>query len=204
MQTIIRVLLILVLFAGGSQAAFALDGRDFAGKFAAMFALQGVELRVGSASANDNTIILSHLTVIPVVGGKSIALTGNLIFSGVVETPDGNYTANQAEMPMASVMGDQVILAATSVVFSDISVPGAPTLSTRFFKSVSVGPASVIGDKGPLLRISAINAEATADRDWGVLGNGYDIRDIQVYSGGFDRPMVDMLLAPLGLAHVKG
>jgi len=165
-------------------AALALNPQDFADKLSQTILDQAaVEITFNSATAEGDTIILSDWNI-PALGKSKAAqiLDRTLTFTGVSETADGGYTAQQASVDDIDFTKDDVNLVLRNVVFNNISLPGDPANdvlgSMLISQGMSAGPLVVNIGGTDVFRIDSIATSSIINADQSAVDGSYKVTGI--------------------------
>ncbi|MCD7058895.1 hypothetical protein [Pelagibacterium xiamenense] len=189
--------------------AFALEATGFADKLVEVSRFMGVSLDYGSATAEGDTITLANFTL-AVPGEDLVVIPGEIVFEGVVETPDGGYTAERATIADIAFTDEDegITLTFVDILAEGISLPAEITMDTMIdvsmdlYDRVSAGPLTVAKEDGTeLFAIDTMEAwveNAAAD---GGITTGYRIAGVRADLSAFDDAEAQEVISAFGIAQ---
>lgn len=197
----------------GTHGAFAQDATAFADRLVEASKLMGISFSYGSATAEGDTITISDFTF-AIPGEEPTEVPGDVVFEGVVETPEGGFTAERAtiaDIEHTSTMedgteGDEMTLNLVDIVAegielpADVSVENAVDLSFTLYDRISAGPLTVTDAEGT--EVFSVASFATwveePDADGGVL-TGYAVDGISADLSAVEDPSVQPMIEAFGI-----
>lgn len=180
----------------GTHGALAQDATAFADRLVEVSTLMGLSFDYGSAAAEGDTITISDFTF-AIPGEEPTVVPGEVVFEGVVETPEGGFTAERAtiaDIEHSSTMedgpeglkGDELSFKLVDIVAegielpAEVSIDNAIDISFSLYDRISAGPLTVTDSAGT--ELFAIDSLATwvdePDAEGGVT-SGYAIEGIR-------------------------
>lgn len=208
MKTITRLSLIATIaLAGTSQAALALEATDFADRLVQTSKLMGVAFTYGSASAEGDTVTISDFTI-SIAGEDDVEVPGDVVFTGVVETEDGGFTAERATIEDVDYTDEDegVTLNFVDIAAEGIALPAQINADTmletglNLYDRISAGPLTVSDDQGNEMFSIAL-MEVTIDdtaADGGIT-SGFKVTGIRADLSAIEEPEAQEAFAQLGL-----
>ncbi len=168
MKRITRLSLIATIaLAGTSQAALALEATDFADRLVETSKLMGVAFTYGSASAEGDTVTISDFTI-SIAGEDDVEVPGDVVFTGVVETAEGGFTAERATIEDVDYTDEDegITLNFVDIAAEGIALPAEVSVDTmletgfNLYDRISAGPLTVSDVEGnELFAIALMEAQ---------------------------------------------
>jgi len=208
MKRITRLSLIATIaLAGTSQAALALEATDFADRLVETSKLMGVAFTYGSASAEGDTVTISDFTI-SIAGEDDVEVPGDVVFTGVVETAEGGFTAERATIEDVDYTDEDegITLNFVDIAAEGIALPAEVSVDTmletgfNLYDRISAGPLTVSDVEGNELFAIAL-MEVTIDEaaaDGGVT-SGFQVTGISADLSAIEEPEAQEAFATLGL-----
>ncbi len=197
-----------IAFPAGALAQ-ALDPEDFAGKLSQMMqTLAAVEITFNSATVDGDTIILGDWNI-PALGSSRGAdiLDRTFTFTGVTQTRDGGYRAEQAMIDDIDFTDDGVNLVVRNIVFNNVLVSGDPAndplSSMKIYQSASVGPISVDIKGANVFRIDNIGVTSIFNDDQSAIEGSYEVSGIYSDLSQIDDPEAQAQLASFDISEIN-
>lgn len=185
-KTIQLLLLSGVAAAALSVPASALEAQAFVDRVAEVYRTMGYELSFGEATLNGDTVTVDGVTVeVTGMEGEPMEIDTTLTFSGVRETDDGTYWADELTVPdVDTVFTTEEDDAEGRVTLSDIRVeslyfPPSDNASAlaqvQSFAAASTGPLSVFRNGEEVVRVDSMEARSTFSPEQG----SADLSDVE-------------------------
>src|SRR5690606_37734629 len=181
----------LLLLSGVAAAALsvpasALEAQAFVDRVAEVYRTMGYELSFGEATLNGDTVTVDGVTVeVTGMEGEPMEIDTTLTFSGVRETDDGTYWADELTVPdVDTVFTTEEDDAEGRVTLSDIRVeslyfPPSDNASAlaqvQSFAAASTGPLSVFRNGEEVVRVDSMEARSTFSPEQG----SAELRDVE-------------------------
>ncbi|KKB79334.1 hypothetical protein VW29_17330 [Devosia limi DSM 17137] len=150
------------------QPAMALDAQAFIDRVTDVYGQVGYDFTFGPATLDGDTVTVDGVTVgfnnVPEFG-EPLTFDTELTFNGVVELPDGGYTAESLTLPdidteIEAEPSGRVTL--SDILVEDLYVPGGDTVSAlamlQLVGTMSTGPLTVTRDGAKFLSIESMQA----------------------------------------------
>lgn len=143
-------------FVAATQSASALEAEAFAQKLKEVLATSSVTLEYDNATLSGDVVTLNEVEIEPEDGDE--LEFDNLVFTGVVETAEGGYTAEEARIPDIDVEEDDIRVKVSDLSMSAIEIPGRvvegdPLASMVFYQQARSGPIVVTNDDEEVFRM---------------------------------------------------
>jgi len=153
------------------QPAMALDAQAFINRVTDVYGQVGYNFTFGPATLDGDTVTVDGVTVsfsnVPEVG-EPMTFDTELTFTGVVELPDGGYTAQSLVIPdidaeIAAEPAGHITL--SDILIEDLYVPGGDKVSAQamfqLVGTMSTGALNLTRDGADFLRIDSMEAGST-------------------------------------------
>ncbi len=177
-KTIQLLLLSGVAAAALSAPASALEAQAFVDRVAEVYRTMGYELSFGEATLDGDTVTVDGVTVeMTGMDGEPMEIDTTLTFSGVRETEDGTYWADELTVPdVDTVFTTEEDDAEGRVTLSDIRIeslyfPAGDSASAlaqvQSFAAASTGPLSLFRNGEEVVRVDSMEARSTFSPEQG-------------------------------------
>lgn len=196
----------LALIAG-IEGALALDGQDFGNKLAAVFSSSGMEVSFDSATAEGDTVTLSGVNFTHPEDQQSQSFPGSMVFTGVAETGDGGYTADQGTADNIEITAEGSDLSIQNMVIEDLTVPAEPLVDARetltFYRRFAVGPISATYEGTQAFTLEKFETVSTPNDDFTELDSSYTMTGLSFDTSAIEMPEAQPIIAQFGLETVN-
>lgn len=195
----------LVLF--GTHGAAAQDATAFADRLVETSRLMGLSFSYGSAVAEGDTITISDFTF-RMPGEEPAEVPGDLVFEGVVETPEGGFTAERATIADVDYTDEEegISLSFANIVAEGIELPAEVTqdamLDVGFglYDRISAGPLTVSDAEGTeLFAVDTMEIWVEEPDAEGGYRTGYALDGIRADLSTLEDPEVQPVIEAFGL-----
>jgi len=197
-----------IAFPAGALA-LTLDPEDFADKFSQLLQSEAaIEITFNSATVDGDTIILGDWDI-PALGSSRGAdiLDRTFTFTGVTETDDGGYRAEQAYIDDIDFTDDGVNLVVRNIVFKNVVVSGDPANDPlswmQIYQAASMGPISVNIEGTDVFRIDNIGVTSTFNDDLSAIAGSYEVSGIYSDLSQIDDPEAKAQLASFDISEIN-
>ncbi len=199
----------LALIAG-IQGALALDGQDFGDKLAAVFSSSGMQVSFDSATAEGDTVTLTGITF---TGPEdNMSFPGSIVFTGVAETGDGGYTADEGTAEDIEISAEGGTASIENLIVEDLAVPAEPLADTKetltFYRRFAVGPINVSYEGTQALTLEQFETVTTPNDDFSEIDSSYSVTGLSFDTSAVEVPQAQPIIAQFGLetinAQMKG
>lgn len=215
---LVRVSRHALLCAGlglAATPAFAIEADDFAAKFEALSAAMGISVATEDATVEGDTVTLSNFTL-SFAGTDPVALPGDLVFEGVIETENGGYTAQRAWISDidteidAEHEGDgpqSAHLVVRNIEMEGLTIPAEIALeddietlmNASFYDRISAGPFSVAVDGTEVVTLESVEAWMDPDSQADTILSGFSLTGLSVALSEIEEPEAQEVFETLEL-----
>ncbi len=211
MKNLSRLSLAALLLAGTSQAALALEATDFADRLVETSKLMGVSFAYGSATAEGDTVTISDF-VISMPGQDDIDVPGDVVFTGVVETAEGGFSAERATIADFEYTDEEegfsvsfVDIAAEGIVLpADAGLDSVIEIGFNLYDRISAGPLSISDESGTeLFAIDLMEVTMEEPTAEGGLSSAYQVSGIRGDLSAIEEPEAQEVMEAFGLSQLN-
>ncbi|AEQ50111.1 hypothetical protein [Pelagibacterium halotolerans] len=211
MNKLSRLSLATILMATTSQAALALEATDFADRLVETSKLMGVSFAYGSATAEGDTVTITDF-VISTPGQDDIEVPGDVVFTGVVETAEGGFSAERASIADFEYTDEDegfsvsfVDIAAEGILLpADAGIDSVIEIGFNLYDRISAGPLTVSDETGTELfavdLMEITMEEPTAD---GGLSSAYQVTGIRGDLSAIEEAEAQEVFEAFGLTQLN-
>lgn len=193
-----------------SQSAFALDGKDFGEKFAAMFAANGMAITYATSVAEGDSVTMSGVTFsADGVDDADDAAPKNpttLQFTGVNENSKGGYEVKRATADDIEAADEEMTLSIRNIVVEDMVVPAEPFAdaldSLLAYKHFSLGPIVATAEGEEVFSLDSVVVNNLPNSDMSAFTSDYKISGIHADLTKIDEQEAQMMLMLFDLQTV--
>lgn len=187
--------------------AMALDANDFAKKLSELFAYAGTDIAYDSATAQGDRVVLEGVRL-DLGSEKPSQYKTKLVVSGVVERPDGSYTAAEARLDDIELDEEGTTISVRNIRFADLQIaadPAAdPLASMRLYKQFNAGPLEVKSAGKTELEVADISANTEFSANDTIAKSRYRLDGMRLDPSAFEDAEMTKTLAAYGLETITG
>lgn len=195
------------LFLAGAHGALAQDATAFADRLVETTKLMGLSFTYGSATAEGDTVTISDFTF-TVPGEEPTEVPGDVVFEGVVETPEGGFTAERATIADVDYTDEEegislnfANIAAEGIVLpAEVSQDAMLEIGFEFYDRISAGPLTVSDAEGAeLFAVETMEFWVEDPDAEGGYRTGYSVDGIRADLSSIDDPEAQPVIEAFGL-----
>ncbi|SDG61367.1 hypothetical protein [Pelagibacterium luteolum] len=195
------------LMAGASQSAFALEANAFGDRLVETSRLMGLSFSYGSATLEGDTVTLSDFTF-NFAGEEPHEVPGDVVFEGVVETPEGGYTAERATIADVEYTDEEEgvtlnfvdIVAEGIVLPAEVSLDNVIEIGLELYDRISAGPLLVTdADGSELFAVDLMEATVEDPAADGGVTSSYQVTGIRADLSAIEEAEAQEVIAAFGV-----
>lgn len=192
----------------GAHGALAQDATAFADRLVETSKLMGLSFSYGSATAEGDTVAISGFTFAVPGEDEPTEVPGEVVFEGVVETPEGGFTAERAtiadidytdeekgvSLSFANIVAEGIVLPA------DVNLDAALEIGFELYDRFSAGPLTVSGTDGTeFFAVDTMEVWVEEPDAEGGYRSGYSVDGIRADLSTIEDPEAQPVIEAFGL-----